>query len=205
MITWSPTDARLEVLKKSLESIERCTHRPHILVVVDNGPESQTDWLKTQNIDKHIINEVNIGIGGSRNIGAESTDTEYIAFIDNDITVFDGWLNGCVDVLKKYPDRKLISTPRKSSPMKYRKYFRGNLDGYELWSRASGQALVMKRSAWKEIGWSERSTPGGIFCNAARKLGYKFIRKDDWKAKHLCKKPSYNYRHKLENGIWRAK
>lgn len=202
MITWSPDERRLRTTIRSFNSLNACTKRPHVLVVIDNGPQEQTDWLNEQDIDIHIVNEVNQGVGRSRNIGAEATDTEYIAFVDNDIVYFPNWLNECVEVLQKYSDKKLISTPRKSSPMKFKKHHIGSLNGYELYNRASGQALVMRREAWKEIGWSERNTPGGVFCKGARKKGYTFVHHRDWKAKHICKKASYNYRHKLVNGIW---
>lgn len=204
MITWSPGNHRFKVMAKSFDSLKACTKRPHIFVVVDNGPQIQTNWLSKQEIDFHIVNKVNQGVGKSRNTGASVTETDYIAFVDNDIEYFDNWLNECVGVLQRY-DKKLIATPRKSSPMKHKKHHVGSLNGYELYNRASGQALVMKRQTWKEIGWSERNTPGGIFCDAARKKGYVFIHHKEWKAKHLCKRPSYNYRHKLVNGIWESK
>jgi glycosyltransferase involved in cell wall biosynthesis len=204
MITWSPSRKRLEIMKRSFESLRSSAGRPHILVVVDNGPEEQTEWLNSQDIDLHLVNNVNLGVGRSRNLGAAATATDYIAFVDNDILYFPGWLNECVSTLRKYEDRKLIASPRKSSPMKHRKHHVGSLDDYELFNRASGQALVMKRQAWEEIRWSERNTPGGIFCNAARSKGYKFIWHKTWAARHLCKKPSYNYKHKLVNGVWRA-
>ena len=204
MISWSPDDTRMAVLKQSFDSLKKCTKRPHTLIVVDNGPPAQTAWLDEQEIDIHIVNEVNLGIGASRNAGAKSTTSEYIAFVDNDISYFDGWLNECVGVLQKYPDRKLISTPRKSSPMKHKKHHVGNLDDFHLYNRASGQALVMRRETYETIGWSTRNTPGGIFSDTARRCGYLFIHNPNWKARHLCRRPSYNYKHKLENGIWRA-
>ena len=202
MITWSPTPRRLRVLKVSFDSLKMSTKRPHILVVVDNGPPSQTEWLNHQQIDIHIVNAVNQGIGNARNYGASATDTKYIAFVDSDIAYFDGWLDACVEVLEKYSDTKLISTPRKSSPMKFTKHRIGSLDEYELYNRASGQALVMKRQTWEEIGWYGGSRPGGVFCDSARKHGYSFIRHPSWKARHLCKRASYNHRHKLVNGVW---
>jgi glycosyltransferase involved in cell wall biosynthesis len=203
MIAWSPTPQRLAIMKRSFISCRKCTQRPHILVVVDNGPKEQTEWLQQQEIDIHLINNINVGVGKARNLGAKATETEFIAFVDSDIEFFNGWLNESIDALKRY-DRKLIAAPRKSSPMKLRKHHVGTLGEYHLFNRASGQCLVMKRDTWKQLGWSEKNTPGGIFCNAARKKGYVFIWRANWTAKHLCRKPSYNYRHKLVDGIWRA-
>jgi len=205
MISWCPNAYRLKRMKLSFESLKANTRRPHLLIVIDNGLEEQTDYFRLQDIDVYYKPDVNIGVGASRNKGASLVETDYIAFVDNDILYFPNWLNECVKVLEKYPDRKLISTPRKSSPMKYKKYHRGSLDEYELYSRASGQALVMKREAYNEIRWSEKSIPGGIFCNTARRYGYSFIHKSTWTARHICKKASYNYRNVLVDGVWKSR
>ena len=202
LITWCPNRYRLKMMMRSFESLKEHTKRPHLLVVIDNGLEEQTDYLRMQNIDIYYKPDVNMGVGAARNKGASLVETDYIAFVDNDILYFPNWLNECIEALEKYPDMKLISTPRKSSPMKHKKHHVGTLDEYELYNRASGQALVMSREAYNKIGWSEKSIPGGIFCNNARRKGYKFVHKSTWTAKHICKKASYNYRNKLVDGVW---
>lgn len=199
MITWRPNDYRQEVMKRCFASLKAITKHPYILVVVDNGPE----FLNSQGIDIHFMNDVNIGIAKSRNMGAEATDTKYIAFIDDDLILCEGWLGECISALEKYPNRKLIATPRKTSPMKHKKYFRGDLDEYQLWSRSSGQCMVMKRIDFEIIGlWKNINTPGGNYCKRLHHKKYSFIWHSTWSGRHLGKKPSYNYRNKLVNGIW---
>lgn len=203
LITWAQTQTRLAVLKKSLASLRECTKIGHTLVIVDNGLKEQTEFLDTQNIDIHLKPDVNIGVGASRNLGAQATNSEFIAFVDNDIGYFPKWLTACVEVLAKHPLWNVIVTPRKSNPMKYQKHHIGNLSSYQLFNRCSGQIVVMRRTIFKTIGpWSTTNTPGGNYCDRARKLGIYYLWHPNWKALHLCKKPSYNHKHILINGSW---
>ena len=203
LITWAETQQRLDVLKKSLASLRANTKIPHKLVVVDNGPAQQTEFLNTQNIDIHLKPCVNVGVGHGRNLGAAATQSEFIAFVDNDIGYFPKWLKASVAVLAKNPGWNVIVTPRKSNPMKYKKNHVGNLGPYQLFRRCSGQAVVMHRKTFETIGqWSASSKPGGDYCDRARALGIYYLWHPNWKALHLCKKASYNHRHVLVNGKW---
>lgn len=206
LITWANTKRRLDMLKKSLASLRENTKIPHTLVVVDNGPEQQTEFLDTQNIDIHLKPPVNVGVGVGRNMGAAATESDYIAFVDNDIGYFPKWLKACVAVLAKRPQWNVIMTPRQSSPMKYTKHHIGNYGSYQLFNRCSGQVVVMRRKDHEIIGpWSTDSTPGGNYCDRARKQGFYYLWHPNWKALHLCKKASYNHRHVLVNGVWISK
>ena len=203
MITWSPNKKRLTVLKQCFASLKEHTKRPHILTVVDNGPQEQTEWLREQDIDIHIVNKVNQGVGKARNQGAGVTKTKYIAFLDNDLLFFPGWLNACIGGLDKFEDLPLIATARKTSPMKSRKFFRGQLGEYQTWSRCAGMALTMCRADYEFLGgWNGGSHPGGKLCDTARAHGYRFLWHPDWLARHLCKRACYDHRKILINGEW---
>jgi GT2 family glycosyltransferase len=203
MISWSPTPERLKTLTRSFASLRAHTHAPHLLVVVDNGPADQTAWLSLQDIDIHLKQTVNIGIGAARNAGAAVTQTEYLAFVDSDLFFPPDWLEQALACLRKYPDRKLIACPSWSGPVRLGKHCIGKLGEYDLYNRASGQCLVMRRSVFAEIGpWSTSSVPGGDFCYGAREHGYRFIRHPAWRVKHLLKNASYDYRQQLIGGLW---
>jgi glycosyltransferase involved in cell wall biosynthesis len=203
MISWSPNDYRLNLLKQSLASLRACTPGPHALVVVDNGPPAQTDWLRTQDLDIHCINRVNQGVGISRNQGARLTESDYLAFVDSDILFFPDWLTICVGLLERFPNEKLIATARKTTPMRQRKYFAGLLEDCELWRRCAGMCLVMRRETYLALGgFSLKSNVGHVFCETARANGYHFLWHPSCVARHLGKKKSYDYRRTLVNGEW---
>ena len=56
------------------------------LIAIDNGPKEQTEFLKTQKIDKHIINKINKGPGYSKNQAIKYATGDFVAYIDNDLT-----------------------------------------------------------------------------------------------------------------------
>lgn len=205
LITWSPTDERFEVMKKCFDSVVRHTQCPHKLIVVDNGPERQSEWLKQQKrIDVLIKPDVNLGVGESRNLGAsKAVGARCIAFIDNDMIFFPKWLKAAVGVLRQYRAWPLIIVPNQSSPMRKRKHEIGRISHYRLFNRASGQAVIMRMADYRRIGpWALHSKPGGDYCDRARRLGYVYAWYEGWKAQHLCKKASYNHRDRLVNGVW---
>jgi len=203
LISWSPTAERLEMLERSLSSIKQ-TKRPHILVVVDNGPKEQTDYLDTREIDIHVQNTINIGVGAARNTGAKQTNTEFIAFVDSDVLVFPEWLDVSIDCLKRYPNDKYIAVPARSGPMTLTdKHKAGNRDEFTLWRRCAGLCMVMRRKDLEILGaFSTCSTPGHQLCAVMKQKGYLFIHHPSWNSKHIGRYKSYDWRKTLVNGVW---
>ena len=207
MITWCATPARLALLKRSFLSFKECTQIPHRLIVIDNGLEEQTEYLKAQEIDDHVINNVNLGVGISRNLGAARSDSEYIAFVDHDLVYYPGWLKNCIDGLEANADRLLIATGTKNHPMKYAKHHVGDIGEYSLWNRCSAMCLVMRRRDFDTIGpWSVSTSPGGKFSKQARAHKYLFVWHPTWLVRHIGKSPSYHYKKQVfVNGQWLEK
>lgn len=205
LISWRPNDYRRTIAEQSFRSLLACTDTRHLIVVVDNGP-AEDGLFDDGRIGLLARPPVNLGVGSARNLGAGMTDSEFIAFVDDDLLYFPGWLDAAIDCLKRYPDHKLIACPRKSSPMRLAKHNVGSLEDYPLYNRASGQCMVMRRATFQQIGpWAEHSTPGGDYCDRARANGFLFIRRDEWLMRHIGRKPSYNYRLTLVDGQWLAK
>lgn len=203
MITQAESLRRMKRLKHTLESLRKQTDYPHNLVVVDNGPKEQTDYLRTQNVDTHIINKVNMGMGYPRNQGANISNGKWLAFIDNDIQFKQSWLTDCIELLDKYKDRKLIATPLHTLPMKNPGWQLGELDGYTLWKRAGSGCLVMKRTTFGDIGqWSNVAECGRDYCDRANDNGYSYIRLKELKARHCDRSRTWKRKSKIVDGKW---
>lgn len=207
LISWCPNDYRLKVLRQSLESLRAHTKRPHTLVVVDNGPQEQTHLIHEYNPDIHLINPVNRNVGPSRNQGAAATDSKYIAFVDNDIGYFPGWLDATIGVLEEYPDRRLVASAVKNHPMKLAKNRAGKLDHYDIYRRCAGMAMVMRRSTYDEAGGfhETKTNVGHQWCMAMKRHGYLFIHDPAWRGRHIARKASYHYKKQQfvpETGQW---
>jgi glycosyltransferase involved in cell wall biosynthesis len=203
MITQAEDKHRLIWLKRTLSNLRQMTDYPYSLVVVDNGPKEQTDYLRTQDIDTLVINKVNMCMGYPRNQGANVSNGRWLAFIDNDIQFKKGWLGDCVELLRKYEDKKLIATPLHTLPMKNPGWKVGELDGHTLWKRAGSGCLVMSRITFEDIGqWANVSECGRNYCLRAVEKGYSYIRLKTLKAHHCCTKRTWKRSGKLEDGQW---
>lgn len=203
MISQAEYPKRLDLLKHTLLSLRKHTEYPFELVVVDNGPKKQTAFLKTQDINKHIINKVNLGMGVPRNQGAEATDSGYIVFIDNDLIFRAGWLAESIKLLKWYEGKKIIVSPMKTIPMKKERNKVGALNGYSLWSRSGSGCLVFRRKDYERIGpFADIAETGREYGVRAREKGYSYLLLKEPKVRHLGRTRTWSRNSTLKNGKW---
>ncbi len=84
----------------NLESIYAQTRTPFKLIYVDGGsPRHIAEYLETQATEKDFrLIRVEHYLSGNqaRNLGLREVDTEYVAFVDNDVVVTPGWLESLV-------------------------------------------------------------------------------------------------------------
>jgi len=99
---------RLNDLFELLESVKRQSYKDFdILIVVDGNRElydllsSRLNSWHADNI-KVILNEVNKGLSYSRNRGINSASGDVIAFIDDDATADEHWLQNLASVYKDF-------------------------------------------------------------------------------------------------------
>jgi len=209
LVTWCEDDERLELLKTTLKSLETSTEIPYELIVVDNGLKKQTEFLKTQKIDKHIINEQNKGIGFGRNQGVKVAEGDYVAFIDNDLIFAKDWLKEGIEALETYPDKKLIastcySVAQSDTSYAVRRNYRGVCDEYLLWSRGCPAGAIFRKNTLKELGkWSVHPKAGSSYCNMAVNKKYHFIALPFYKIAHRGLVSSYSFKKLMKGGKWK--
>lgn len=92
-------------LKKCVDSVEKQTYKNFEVILVDDGSTDSSgelcDALAKENDNIRVIHQENKGLGGARNTGIKSCNTEYIMFLDSDDYIHPELLEKCVDVLKK--------------------------------------------------------------------------------------------------------
>jgi len=206
LITWAMDETRMNLVRNTIKSLRKNTQMEYTFVVVDNGPDAQTDLIRSLKPDIHIINQINQGPGEARTQGASITNSKYIAHIDNDIELYPGWLEQSIATLERFPDKKLIAGPARSMLMKKRPQHKmGVLDGgYELWSLCPSYCWVMPRSAFNEVGRWSKTDPieDREYCNRAVALGWAYIWFPGAFVLHMGKYKSFSKRKRLVNGVW---
>lgn len=105
---------RMEVLKLCLGSIIKNTEEPYDLLVFDNGscPEVKAylkSLLDSGDIRYLITSSENIGKIGAFDIIFKAAPGEVVAFCDDDIFFYPGWLREHLQLLDSYPDVGMVS------------------------------------------------------------------------------------------------
>ena len=134
-------------LKDCIESIIKNTNREHEIIIIDNkSPDNSGQLIQNDFLNcKFILNKENVGIPQGLNIGIENSEGEFIVFLNNDLIVKSGWLDGFFSAYEKFGDA--LYQP-KSLKMKDSKIIDGvgnmiNLFGFGF-SRGKGEKDVGK-------------------------------------------------------------
>lgn len=114
----------LEVLKVCLESARRNPGLPFDLLVFDNGSCAEVrDYLlqetKAGRIQYLILSEKNLGKGGAWNIIFGGAPGEILAYADNDVLFYPGWLKKSVELLETYPNVGMVTARPFRTPEKF--------------------------------------------------------------------------------------
>ncbi|MBN2550289.1 MAG: glycosyltransferase family 2 protein [Anaerolineales bacterium] len=119
MITYIPDlsgyfEQRLEVLKLVFASLHAHTSLAHDLLVFDNGSCSQVvEYLQglkeAGQIDYLLLSRQNIGKIGALRILFSAAPGEIIAYSDDDIFFYPGWLEAQLELLDAFPQAGMVS------------------------------------------------------------------------------------------------
>jgi GT2 family glycosyltransferase len=99
---------RLERTKACIESIIDHVRMPYKLLVIDNASEPHVAEELAAMCEVRRL-ETNRGCAAARQLGAESAETEYVAFVDDDTEVFPGAIENLVRTVE---DGALVSGAR---------------------------------------------------------------------------------------------
>lgn len=92
----------LDYICNLVKSIEEKTTFPHEIMIVDQGSDENTvNLLKELKVRNLVLKKENIGVAKGRNLGVRLTRGNYLVFLDDDMTVTDGWLTNLVEDAEK--------------------------------------------------------------------------------------------------------
>ena len=85
-----PTYNRIELLKRSIDSVINQTIKPSEIIIVDDGSNDGTEAMVKKKYDSlKLIKQKNKGASAARNTGIKASSGEWICFLDSD----DEWKN----------------------------------------------------------------------------------------------------------------
>jgi glycosyltransferase involved in cell wall biosynthesis len=141
----------LDVLQASLNSLRETADLPFDLLVFDNGScEEVLQYLADEkqkgNIQHLMLSDKNLGKGGAWNIMLAGAPGEIIAYADNDVLYYPGWLSRSVQILETFPNVGMVT----SRP------FRTDVDLYTstvAWAEEASDAQVERGDfiPWKNF------------------------------------------------------
>lgn len=151
----------LKLTQRCVQSIRQYTAVPYELVLVDNGSEEGgSASYMSQAADTAILNETNIGFSAAFNQGLERARGEYIAFLNNDTVLPEGWATTLVQTLVDYPNAGIVfpAVTAASNSVTVRQVpGEGVTVLPQFLEPPSGVALVMRTHEARELeGWDER-------------------------------------------------
>ncbi len=105
---------RLEILKVSIQSLLSNTKTAFDFLVFDNGSsENVRSYLKELNdqgrINYLILSSRNLGVEGGLKILTNSALGKYIAYTNDDVFYYPGWLQEHLKIMNTFPDVGMVS------------------------------------------------------------------------------------------------
>lgn len=191
IVAWN----RKELTRQCINSILLNTHCEYRIVVIDNASEPATriylEALKAAHKDRIVLirNKENLGYPKAVNQGIRSSNADYVCIINNDIIVFDGWLDEMMAVAESSADIGIVNPSNNFGKKKpwnksYQQYASemtaGKKDQYAETATPVGFCYLIKREVIDKIGlWDERYSPGYFedteYALRANKAGYKSV------------------------------
>lgn len=208
--------ARSQLSKECFEALYETTRGyPVELIVIDNG-EYGVDSMFLLNrairkeITHYIKNADNLWFGTARNQGLILGTGKYVCIIDNDVKVYPGWLEECINILDKTKEGEYFVTPLAVDRLhsQTNKYYRHPVTlgkkEYQVNVFAGSSCWVGWRKDFDSIGmFRAHQTAGSDWCRRYNKLGFEVILLPEPKAENLGKRytPYEGYNKKEGYGV----
>lgn len=163
-----------DTLQEAVVSIQRQTHAPVRIIVVDDGSTDGTAELARGFAGVELVQQENGGSGAATNAGLLKASADFVAFLDAD----DLWLPGKAESQIRY----LLEKPGVAGTFTRATVFHGSATqprfgrDMDLWTRST---MLLRGSVVKQLGLMLTDMPGGMgefveWTSRGRDLGFVF-------------------------------
>ncbi len=163
-----PTFNRSSFLTRSINSVLNQTYNDFKLIVVDDGSIDNTNDLINSNYQNIIyLHQNNKGVSSARNLGINTTQSEWIAFLDSDDEWHPKKLELQIKELKKNPSYFICHTNEKwikngkhlNQKNKHQKYGGWIFDKCLSLCCVSPSSIIIHNSVFKNCGIFDENFP----------------------------------------------
>lgn len=151
------TRNQLEYTRSCIESIFAHTKTSFELIVVDNGSTDGTiDYLNTLVTAGHplrvIANPINLGFGAGNNQGIAVARGQYVALLNNDLVLTEGWLERMIGHAETQehvgivgPVSNNVSGPQKIPGLEFTDYQQMHTEAARIAATEAGKGFLLPR------------------------------------------------------------
>ena len=162
-----PVYNRAEMVKDTLESVRRQTHRPIQLILVDNNSSDNTLQVlydfkaknETSDFLIDVLEEKRQGASVARNTGSKQAKAEWLMFFDSDDTMDDCLVSKYVEKIKQEEADLVITTIEyiyKNKKIRSFLAYDNYLPNQIFHTCLSTQRYIVRKSLFKSAGgWNE--------------------------------------------------
>lgn len=172
-----PTADRGELLDRSILSVVRQAIRPDEIVVVDNGRADASIDAELAKSVRVLRTAPRIGPGKARNLGAWSTSTQWVAFLDDDDLWEPDYLAESLRVLEDTGADVVVGQLKRrrvNGPDEPYKMFPPDPAGqrgiYYRNPGFGGQNFIIRRDLFMELGGFDELMPASVDRDLAARL-----------------------------------
>src|SRR4051794_22616898 len=143
------------------------------VVVIDDGPDAATRAVGARHCARYVAHDAPRGINVARNTAVRETDATLLAFVDDDVEVWDGWLAALLRAADECPpdvgvlagpirprieDNRYRSCGREGPPITFLDLGPNDMDTARAW----GANMAIRRDALERVGpFAEHLVNGG--------------------------------------------
>jgi glycosyltransferase involved in cell wall biosynthesis len=153
-----------QYIREAIESVEQCTDKNlYEIIIVNDGSKDEltiAEMEKLANEGYNIINQINQGLGRTRNNGIKVAKGEYILPLDSDNRIRIEYIYESIRILDAHPEIAMVYGDSQFFGDKVKRHIVGefNLQNMMVENQIDACA-VYRKSVWEAVGGYDEKMP----------------------------------------------